>query len=121
MSTGMIALILEDEPILGFALEDMLLELGFEAVELATTLDAARQYLQSGSPHVAILDVNIHGERSYCLIETLKANSVPFVFASGYGDAEHPEELRNVATITKPYSLHDLRTSLSTAMGISVP
>jgi DNA-binding response OmpR family regulator len=59
------ALVLEDEPIIGFALEDMLLAIGFQQVELTTTLEAACLALDSAAFDVAILDVNIHGQRSY--------------------------------------------------------
>lgn len=107
------ALLLEDEPIVGFALEDMLLELGFEEAELATTIQQAFEYLESRHPDVAILDVNIHGERSYAVATALKQSGIPFVFATGYGDAEHPQSLREVPTLTKPYSLNDLRNVLA--------
>lgn len=116
MSERRLALVLEDEPIIGFALEDMLLALGYDEVKLATTLGDARRYLAGLSPEVAILDVNIHGERSYSFAEELREREVPFVFATGYGDAEHPHELKGVATLTKPYSLSDLRAVLEAAL-----
>ena len=117
MSERRIALILEDEPIIAFTLEDMLLDLGYDEVELASTLADARRFLENRSPDVAILDVNIHGERSYGLAGELTRQSVPFVFATGYGDAEHPEGLKDVATLTKPYSLAELRAVLEAALG----
>lgn len=117
MSERRIALILEDEPIIAFALQDMLLELGYAEVELVTDLVDAQRFLESRSPHIAILDVNIHGERSYGLAEELSQRAVPFVFATGYGDAEHPEGLKNVRTLTKPYSLSDLQAALEAALG----
>jgi DNA-binding NtrC family response regulator len=106
-------LVLEDEPILAFGLEDMLLSLGFEEVRLAATIDEARGHLAEGLPQVAVLDVNIRGERSYDLADSLIERSVPFVFATGYGDAEHPEALRAIPTLTKPYSVEDLRAALA--------
>lgn len=116
MTGSSTALILEDEPIIGFALEDMLLELGYTQVELTTTIEAARQYLERATPQVAILDVNIHGQRSYGLSDVLRSKAIPFVFATGYGDAEHSPEMGSVATLTKPYSLEDLRTALATTL-----
>ena len=106
---------LEDEPIIGFALEDMLLAIGFQQVELTTTLEAACLALDSAAFDVAILDVNIHGQRSYPVAALLQAQNVPIVFATGYGDAEHPEELRSVPTVTKPYSLAEIRRALDAA------
>ena len=107
------ALILEDEPIIGFALEDMLLSLGVEEIRLATTIGEARDCLAATLPQVAILDVNIRGERSYALARSLVEQRIPFVFATGYGDAEHPDGLRAIPTLTKPYSVEDLRAALA--------
>jgi CheY-like chemotaxis protein len=108
------ALILEDEPIVAFALEDMLFELGFEEVRLATTLEAAFDYLEARAPDVAVLDVNIRGQRSYGFAEKLSGSGVPFLFATGYGDAEHPEALRATPTLTKPYNQDELKAVLAT-------
>lgn len=106
------ALILEDEPIVAFALEDMLSDLGFDRVCLATTITEAFDCLDNLFPTVAVLDVNIRGERSYGVAEALAARGVPFIFATGYGDAEHPEAFKGVFTLTKPYSPDQLRAAL---------
>ena len=111
------ALVLEDEPILGFALEDMLLELGFREIKLAATLAEASDYLDEWTPDVAILDVNIQGERSYKVAERLIEAGIPFAFATGYGNAEHPAQLRDITTLTKPYSQEDLRAFVDATVG----
>lgn len=110
-------LILEDEPLVAFALEDMLFDLGSKDVQLATTIAEALCYLDGRTPSFAVLDVNIRGERSYGVAGELSRRGVPFIFATGYGDAEHPEMMKSVPTITKPYSLDDLRSALATAKG----
>jgi len=108
-------LVLEDEPIIGFTLEDMLAELGFGRVELFTSIEDACASILADTPDLAVLDVNIHGKRSYSVAALLRERNVPFVFATGYGDAEHPEDLRAVPTVTKPYRLNDIRTALNAA------
>lgn len=110
-------LILEDEPLLAFALEDMLLDLGSKDVRLATTIAEAMRLLETFTPDFAILDVNIRGERSYGVAGELNRREVPFVFATGYGDAEHPEALKAVPTLTKPYSTEELKLALTAASG----
>ncbi|MCF6371185.1 response regulator [Rhizobium halophilum] len=110
-------LILEDEPLIAFALEDMLLEVGAKDVRLATTLAEAFRLLDDRVPDFAVLDVNIRGERSYGVAGELRRRGVPFVFATGYGDAEHPQALKTVPTLTKPYSLDDLRSAVVAATG----
>ena len=53
-------------------------------------IEEAFQLLEDNDVDAAVLDVNIHGERSYPLAEELQRRSVRFIFATGYGDAEHP-------------------------------
>lgn len=106
------ALILEDEPIVAFALEDMLIDLGFETVQVATTIEEAIRCLEDSTPNAAILDVNIRGQRSYGVAAALTTRRVPFIFATGYGDAEHPDCFKAVATLTKPYTQEQIRVAL---------
>ena len=100
---GKHVLILEDEPIIAFALEDILIDQGASVVS-ANSLSEARKTLATDNYDFAILDVNLHGEKSYPIAGELKERAIPFAFATGYGDAEHPEEFAGVPTLTKPYS-----------------
>ena len=112
MLEGKHVLILEDEPIIGFALEDMLISIGCPTVLMATRLDEAQKIIEANSVDAAILDVNIHGERSYSLADELAVRELPYIFASGYGDTEHPEEHRSVPTVIKPYGAEDIKAAL---------
>jgi CheY-like chemotaxis protein len=106
-------LIVEDEPVIGLALEDMLEGVGWEVVGVVSRVAQALDLLQRTAPDVAILDVNLHGETSYPVADALAERNVPYVFATGYGDAEHPERHCHAPTVTKPYSLEDVRLALS--------
>lgn len=108
-------LILEDEPILGFALEDMLTELGEWEVVLFTRLEDAAHFLDEGLPDLAILDVNIHGRVSYGVADRLRAAGVPYLFATGYGDLTHPKAHRGAPTVTKPYSSRHIDDAMQAA------
>lgn len=110
-------LILEDEPIIAFALEDMLIDQGATVV-IASSLGEATETLSHENYDFAILDVNLHGEKSYPLAYQLKDKGIPFVFATGYGDAEHPEDFAHVPTLTKPYSLVQIVQSADEVSGI---
>ena len=109
--TGKTVLILEDEPIVAMCLEDMLLETGAQVVVSASVAQALAAIGQA-SPDCAVLDVNLHGEKSYPVAARLDELGVPFVFATGYGNAEHPDQFAGCATITKPYRFVDIRESL---------
>jgi DNA-binding response OmpR family regulator len=105
-------LVLEDEPIIGMALEDMLIERGAEAL-LAATLAEAEALLRQQQPDAAILDVNVHGIESYPLARQLRLAGVPIVFATGYGAQLHPFEFRDVPTVRKPYTMSEIEAALA--------
>lgn len=100
-------LVLEDEPIIAFALEDILIEEGAR-VELVQSQEQAAALLDSRSFHCAILDVNVHGEKSYPIAERLQSMGIPIVFATGYGKTIHPESFEGIPTVTKPYSPQEI-------------
>lgn len=104
---GRTVLVLEDEPIIGFELEDMLAEEGAEPI-FCGSLAVARARLDQGRPDCAILDVNVHGEQSYPLAGEIAARGIPFIFATGYGASLHPPEFVAVPTVSKPYRLSEV-------------
>jgi DNA-binding response OmpR family regulator len=105
-------LLLEDEPIIAFALEDMLIESGATPL-CCGTLEVARMTIESALPDLAILDVNIHGDRSYPVARKLSERGVPFIFATGYGTALHPPEFAAVPTISKPYRMDEVEQAFA--------
>ena len=111
---GATILVLEDEPIIGLALEDMLVSLGATVV-FASRMEEAHAALEEAKIDGAILDVNVHGHMSYPVAATLSELAIPFIFATGYGDSSHPAEFRAVPTIAKPYSAAELEAAFARA------
>ena len=105
-------LVLEDEPVIGFAIEDMLETLGCEVAGIAFHIVDALALLDAQPFDLAVLDVNIHGASSYPVADLLAGRGVPFVFATGYGHMVRPERFAAVPTITKPYGIAELRQAL---------
>lgn len=105
-------LALEDEPVVAFLIEDMLRDAGAAEVTLASRVAEAVAVIGQGGIDFAVLDVNVHGERSYPVADQLLARNIPFLFASGYGDQEHPPQYKSVPTLTKPFSLAGLLSAL---------
>ena len=110
---GATILILEDEPIIGLALEDMLSVQGASVLH-ASRIDEACELIAREEVDSAILDVNVHGTLSYAVAELLANREIPFIFATGYGDRSHPGEFADVPTVSKPYSADDIRMALLT-------
>jgi CheY-like chemotaxis protein len=115
--SGKRVLVVEDEMLVAMHLEDDLTAMGLEVVGPAMRLDAALALAESADVDVAVLDVNIHGGRSYPVATTLQERGVPFIFATGYGHTEEHEAFAGVTTLTKPYRTDDLATALETACG----
>lgn len=113
---GRTIMVLEDEAIVGLALEDMLAEAG--ALTLyAETLSIAQDLITAQRFDAAILDINVHGERSYPVAAELRRRGLPFIFATGYGDALHGTAFEGVPTVTKPYTFAEIARALA-AIGI---
>jgi len=105
-------LVLEDEAVLAFALEDMLLDLGCEVVGPALRLSDAFSLMEKEQLDVAVLDVNVGGDRSYGVAEGLERRGVPFIFATGYGAEGIELQQTGVRVLPKPYRVHDLESEL---------
>jgi CheY-like chemotaxis protein len=116
--TGLSILLLEDEYLIALDAEQSLKEFGAERVAIASTLQEAENLAAAGRFDVALLDVNINGEMSFGLAESLRRRGVPVVFATGYelkSRAAPPPEVGIV--IGKPYTKEKLRDALSSALG----
>lgn len=101
-------LIVEDESMVAMLLEDMLTDLGHEVVATVGQMDRAAELVAGAAIDVAILDVNLNGERTYSLATVLKSRGVPFIFATGYGAAGLNEEWRSAPILGKPFQAKDL-------------
>ena len=84
--SGKRVLVVEDEAMIADMVEDMLSQLG-AVVGPAGTLAKGLELARSEVLDAAMLDVNIRSERIDPMVEVLRARAVPFVFATGYGDA----------------------------------
>ena len=109
-------LVVEDEPIIAFALEDTLLGLECDEVRVVTRVPHAMSAVTNEVFDAAVLDVNIHGEQSYGIASELERRGVPFIFATGYGDSVHPPKFQASPTLMKPYSSTDVERCLSLAI-----
>ncbi len=113
-------LLLEDDLLLAMDMEDHLLDCGYRIVgpfgRIVDALDAIPRNELTG----AIVDLNLHGELSFPVIEALKQRSIPVIVCSGY--AELPElkaRLKGLPLLPKPWSAQKLSRVMAEAFGIS--
>jgi CheY-like chemotaxis protein len=110
-------LVVEDEPIVAIALQDMLEDVGYEVVGPAFRLAAALTLAQSEAIDAAILDVNMGDGDSYGVAAALGARNIPFIFATGYGRIGLDPAFGDSAVLQKPYREAQVAAALNALLG----
>lgn len=114
--TGCRVFVVEDDGMLSMLLEDLLAAMGGEVVGIAARLDEALEQCTRLEFDVAMLDVNLRGERSFPVAEALQAAGKPFVLVTGYGSTILPPALRSAPLLQKPYRRQELGAALWDAL-----
>jgi DNA-binding response OmpR family regulator len=101
-------LIVEDEPVLAFAIQRLLRTHGFEIAGCAGSISKALTMVEKADFDVALLDVNLRGESVIPVVVALRRRSRPFVFMSGYESGDIPAMFSDVPFVPKPFDANDL-------------
>ena len=109
---GLSVLVVEDEAIISFLLEDMLGDLGAVDVRHAGNVKTALALLEDRTPDLAVLDVNLGGERVYPVAEILEAKGVTFVFTTGYGKGGIDPRWAARPVVQKPFNAEAMTEAL---------
>jgi CheY-like chemotaxis protein len=112
METKGRVLVVEDEALLSIMLADMLVALGYEIAAICGDLAEALALAHSGTFDLAVLDVNLNGQKSFPVAETLRQRELPYLWTSGYSRAILPPRLASAPFVAKPYDLADLGRAL---------
>jgi CheY-like chemotaxis protein len=113
--TGKKILIVEDEPIVAMMVEDMLIDLGAQAIGPATSLQRALAFAREGGFDAVILDLNLDGEGTEGVAAALCEVGIPFIFATGY-DFAGGANLGEAGILQKPYRLEQMAAALARAL-----
>jgi CheY-like chemotaxis protein len=105
-------LVVEDEMLVLMDMQDMLADLGCEAVVAASTNEQAIALIDAQHFDAALLDLNLNGIRSYPVADALAARGVPFAFATGYGGHGLRDGDRERPLLLKPFDITSLETML---------
>jgi len=109
---GQCILVVEDEMLLAMMIEGMLTDLGYRVI-MAARVAKATGLAATEAIDCAILDVNLNGVTSYSVASELRLRDIPFVFATGYGEAGLHADYHGSPMLSKPFSQQELERVLS--------
>lgn len=109
---GARVLIVEDAVLLALELETGLSEAGAEVIGPAYELEEAMALLDRPID-AAVLDANLNGRSVTPVAEALTARKVPFVFATGYGEAGGAPGGFDAPVIRKPYDVTQVAAAVA--------
>ncbi|GAL98721.1 response regulator receiver:GAF [Acetobacter tropicalis NRIC 0312] len=102
-------LIVEDQLLIAMDIEHALMEYGVKDVRTVSSVYEGQQALQKDMPDIALLDLNLGDETSVKIAQALRAQGIPFLFATGYADGSMiPAEFKDVPVVRKPYAVHNV-------------
>jgi two-component sensor histidine kinase/CheY-like chemotaxis protein len=109
---GARVLIVEDAVLLALELETGLSDAGAQVIGPAYELEEAMGLLDQPID-AAVLDANLNGRSVIPVAQALAARGVPFVFATGYGEAGGPPTGFDAPIIRKPYDVTQVAAAVA--------
>jgi DNA-binding response OmpR family regulator len=103
--------LVEDEFLLAAVLQRDLEQRGFRVFGPYSTLEAAQAAVGAESYDVAIMDINLHGQLAFPVVDELLKRDVPLIMLTGYEFLDLPKRFRDITRLSKPY---DIDVTLST-------
>jgi CheY-like chemotaxis protein len=111
--SGRRVLVVEDEMLVAWNLEDLLADLGYVVVGPAAGIDQALTMIGAEAIDAALLDVNLDGRPSYRVADALVARGVPFAFSTGYEREGLAAGYQTVPSVRKPFRASEVADMLA--------
>lgn len=102
---GKTILVVEDEFLIAAMIAEALTEAHATVVGPASTFEAGLQLASDAPIDAAVLDVNLRGVRSDPIADVLRQRSIPFILATGYGEAI---AIPPAVVLCKPFTIESL-------------
>lgn len=109
---GKRVLVVEDEMLVALLIEDILADVGCIVLGPFNTVAKGLAAALNEGCDLALLDVNIAGEKVYPVADALSARHIPFLFLSGYGDTAIPPGHPDWKVCGKPFRGRELMDML---------
>ena len=112
--SGIRVLVVEDEAIIAFLIEELLKDFGCAVVGIAGSLRRGLTVVEDRSIAIdgAILDVSLGSEMSYPVASRLSDRGVPFLFCTAFGHTGVAPHFAHVPVLIKPFLPGDLEQLL---------
>ncbi len=124
MNEGLVGrriLLVEDELLVAWMLEDMLANRGCIVVGPAACVDQALELIEAEIVDAAVLDVSLDHELSYPIADVLVARGIPFLFSTGYDQDRLREDYRSFPMLQKPFHPTELVEVLAALLVATKP
>ena len=110
-------LIVEDNMLIALDASDILKDNGADDVHMSGSVADALAVLEANTITFALLDVNLGDQTSLPVAQVLADRNIPFVLATGYGDAESITASYPPAVIAKkPFTAESIVKAISSAL-----
>jgi CheY-like chemotaxis protein len=110
---GTRVLLVEDELLVSWTTQDVLEALGCTVIGPAASVSQALETIAAQAIDAAVLDLNLSGELSYPIADSLASRGVPYVFLTGYGAASIRKGYGSACALQKPLRRGDLVSALA--------
>jgi CheY-like chemotaxis protein len=118
---GKRVLVVEDEALVAILLEECLSDFGCIPVGPCNSLAKALEAVETETFDLAVLDINLNGEKVYPVAYALAERHIPFLFVSGYGNTGIPPDRNDWKVCTKPFKTDNLAAMLLAVMLAGIP
>src|SRR5258707_713690 len=96
---GKRVLVVEDEMLIALLVEDMLDDAACIVIGPFARVAAAKTEVID----LALLDVNVAGEKVFPVAHALEERGIPFLFLTGYGQSALPQDRPDWEAVVKPF------------------
>jgi CheY-like chemotaxis protein len=116
VTTPRSVLIVEDESLIAMMLEDFLDSMGHQIAGTCESVTEAMERVGEGGFDVAILDVNLKGERIWPVADRLREMGIPYILATGGHIEPPPEAHADAPILSKPFTIDAIEPALAEAL-----
>ena len=115
---GLRVLVVEDNFLVAEAVREVFEGRGCIVIGPIPRLAEALREAEGTTLDGAVLDINLAGEFCFPIATALRARGVPFIFVTGYGEANLiPPEFRSVPRLSKPFDALEVAQAAAASFG----